>query len=609
MSKYFSIPQIKSAVEQLSAFDSKWVIPPLVFASNQVDEAPGYQPLTVFGSPDIYLDNFFSGALIGLQMRDGGNSLRPKFAELQSKGRVLDGAGTPIPGADYLVHQKVVLWGSGYSRNGYEAMINRGELEKQPRTRSAFRLTAAFRPAFELGLPPSFRFETLLVWLFAFREIPDAVTSWSELWDHFKVTFLSNNDFPLAYQGRFALQNPPLPWPTDFLVERPTDLEYQRALIPSVVVEVLDVEFWQRIRVALETEIQSGYEGLSERERRELSRLVASGLSGTKRVFLLGDPGTGKSTLARIVKRAFNQELEATRFFCIEAEITDKSTESTLVGFTGLDGGWIPGSLTAEIDGRSLLYAEAKLSDASVRNQVNLIILDEANRKDIEVLLARLQNSLDSLSTDPRDDSSKILIGRDGLRYVSPFTYVVMTGNSPKDDEGRVEQSRPFKRRPSLIRVTNPLAKAIASMTLAEFSTASQRIWERCASDSQGFSRSADIVTALHAEVAAMTVFHSILCRMNTFGLGVSYGLLRKLSVLIGNEWVLGASSFSDAVDGALCGGISALTGVRTTVDGASLRAALLQVADLQATFPRFYDFVSGTLAETSEYGTVVPHF
>ncbi|MDN3544043.1 AAA family ATPase [Kinneretia asaccharophila] len=609
MPKYFSIPQIKAAVEHLSAFDSKWVIPPLVFASNQVDLAPEYKPLNVLGSPDVYLDNFFSGALIGLQMRSGGNSLRPKFSELQSKGKVLDSTGIPIPGADYLVHQKVVLWGSGYSRNGYEAMINRGQLEKQPNTRSSFRLTAAFQPAFEAGLPVSFRFEMLLIWLFAFREIPDAVNSWSELWGNFKTTFLGGNDFPLAYRGRFSLQNPALPWPVDFLAQRPTNLDYQRALIPSVVVEPLDVNFWQRIRVALETEIQRGYEGLSAQERTELSRLVVSGLSGTKRVFLLGDPGTGKSTLARIVKMAFNQELEATRFFCIESEITDKSTESTLVGFTGLDGGWIPGVLTAEIDGRSLLNAEERLSDASVRNQVNLIILDEANRKDIEVLLARLQTSLDSLSTDPRDDSSKISIGRDGLRYVSPFTYIVMTGNSPKDDEGRVEQSRPFKRRPSLIRITNPLAKAISGMNVSEFSTVSQRIWERCASDSQGFSRSADIVAALHSEVAAMTVLHSILCCMNTFGLGVSYGLLRKLCVLIGNEWALGAASFSDAVDGALCGGISALTGVRTTVDGASLRAALLQVANLQAAFPRFYDFVSGTLAETSEYGTVVPHF
>lgn len=610
MPKYFSIPQIRRSVEHLSEFDSKWVIPPLVFASNLVTTGPAFRDLNLGGSPDRFLANFFSGALIGLKLRDSAGSLRPKFRELQTTGLVLDAVThLPIPDADYLLHQKVKLWGSGYSRNGYDAMINRGELEKQLGTLNSFRLTAPFQPAFEAALPGAFRFEYLLIWLNAFKPLPDDVNSWQELWDHFKVTYLGGNEFPQEYRGRFSVRAPLLAWPTDFLTVQPTDLEYQRNLIPSSVTESLGLDFWRRILADLEASIAVEYEGYSAEECERLARSIASGLAGTKRVFLLGDPGTGKSKLAQLIKRAFQRDLDDGRFFSLESEVTDKTTESTMVGFTGLDGGWIPGTLTTLIDGKALLNTSEQLTDITIRNQVNLLILDEANRKDIEVLLARFQTALDSLAQEPRDDCYKIALGRDGVRWISPFTFIIMTGNSPKDDEGRVEQSRPFKRRPALIRVSNPLSRELATIDEIGFLAKVLSIWNRAASESQASGMAPAIVTGLQSDPDALRTLHAAFVCMNTFGLGVSYGLLKKLLILIGNEHALGATTIRDSIDGALCNGVSALTGVRTTISGRSLKSSILQVESLQLVFPRFYEFISESLSDTSEYGTVISHF
>ena len=39
MARYFSIPQLKEAIEHLQEFDSKRVLVPLVFAVNGVDDS------------------------------------------------------------------------------------------------------------------------------------------------------------------------------------------------------------------------------------------------------------------------------------------------------------------------------------------------------------------------------------------------------------------------------------------------------------------------------------------------------------------------------------------------------------------------------------------
>jgi hypothetical protein len=126
----------------------------------------------------------------------------------------------------------------------------------------------------------------------------------------------------------------------------------------------------------------------------------------------------------------------------------------------------------------------AKPGAAVERNQVNLIILNEANRQDAETLLARFQGSLDSPSSSPTSSDHLIPLGASGDFILSPFTLVVMTGNSPRDDLGRIEQSRPFQRRISLVHLPNPLANAIATETVDQFRNRVLNLWNRAASES-----------------------------------------------------------------------------------------------------------------------------
>lgn len=610
MTKFFTIDRIKSAIEHLSDFNSKWVIPPLVFACNGVDSGSGYRDLNAGVGTDAFLDKFFSGEIIGLSKERGPGTIRPKFKELATKRDALkDSTGTVVPGTDYILHQKTKLWANAYSRTGYSEMMQRRELEKLTGTMSSFRLTATFQPAFQAGLPAAFQFEQLLVWLFAFKEIPDSVNSWPELWDYFRQIFLNGADIPAEYKDRFKLSSPPIPWPTDYLTMRPANIDYQRALLPSSFVEPLNLETWKLIRDELQSAITAEYEGLTTRDIEQLSRSIVSGLAGTRRVFLLGDPGTGKSTLTKQVKLAFEKVIDDSRLLFIAAEVTDKTTESTLIGFTGLDGAWIPGVLTAPNHDGCLLNTEVDIAKPEVRNQINLIILDETNRKDIESLLARLQTALDGTAKDPRDNAYSIGLGKDGVRWISPSTFFLMTGNSPKNDEGRVEQSRPFKRRPALVHIPNPLGRWIQTANDQDFIEEAKKIWKRAAVDSQADAMASAIEASIGVETETMSLLRSVFVVMDKFKLGVSYGLLKKILTLVANEIALGATNFSDAVDAALATGVSALLSSRTAVNGRSLKEELLALVTLEVQFPRFAAFVKNELGDVSEYGTITPHF
>lgn len=609
MTKFFSLPRIKFAIEHLSEFDSKWVIPPFVFACNRVTTGSPTDISALRGT-DGFLSKFFSGALIGLANPSAGGatgSLRPKFREL-GKGLLRDAQGNPIADADYVVHQKVKLWGSGYSRNGYEAMVNRDELIKGPKA-SDWTLTGTFQAAFEAGLPATFRFEELLVWLYAFTGLPDAINSWEELWSHFRTAYLNGDDIPDAYKGRFKISNPATPWPTDFLSDRPENEEFQKALLASSFAEPIQGTRMLAILSRLRELVAAEYQGIPSHQVENLARSIVGGLMSTKRVFLLGDPGTGKSTLARLVRSAFEEAVETDRLYVLSSEITEKTTESTLIGFTGLDGQWIHGTLTAPNAGRVLLHKLDDMKPPQIRNQVNLILLDEANRKDIEGLLARFQGSLDSTAVDPFDASHEVPLGKSGVHKLSPYTYVVMTGNSPRDDEGRVEQSRPFRRRPALILVPNPLAAWIGSTDAASFAEESRKLWARIAPTFPDQAASSRMDSLINLEVATMQTLLGVLIEMNRFRLGVSYGLLKKILMLTASELLLGQTSFAAAVDAALEIGVSALLTSDKQIQSKGLRSSLLSVPNIDALFPRFNAFAQNQIGEISEYGTVDPHF
>jgi 5-methylcytosine-specific restriction protein B len=602
MAKYFSISQIKQAIEHLSQYDSKAVIPAFVFACNLVDSSAEYRELGKGVGTDNFLKFFFSGELIGLPKKGDGDSLRPKFADLGGLTNTTD---------DYLIHQKVKLWGSAYSRNGYREMVAANLLEKEAGSTSSYRLTEKFQPAFEASLPNTFKFEYFLVWLFAFKEIPDQVDSWMKLFGFFRDKFINGAALPSEYSSRFSLSDPPVPWPTDFLIGRPSDLEYQRALLPTHFVEPITHEIWLQVQAKLEELMLDYYEGIKEEEINAISRSIISGLAGTKRIFLLGDPGTGKTKLAEFLRLAFESVVDSSRLLTISTDITDKSSESTLVGFVGLDGNWVVGTLTASRGSMRLLHEKGIESNSNIRSQVNLIILDEANRRDIESMLARVQTALDCSSRDPEHEAYTIALGKSGDHLISPFTYLVMTGNSPRDDDGRSEQSRPFRRRPSLISVPNPLRSRLADCSKEDFVGIVKRIWLRNASDSQAQGPIvAEIAEKIINAETELELFREVLLIMGAYQLGISYGLLRKIVILAGNEYVFGESTYRRALDAALTAGLTATLSSSNVVNDKSLRSSLLDLGPpLATTFPRFSDVVQNVLSEISEFGTVAPHF
>src|SRR5262249_2812118 len=154
------------------------------------------------------------------------------------------------------------------------------------------------------------------------------------------------DDIPAEYKGRFHIQSgfDAVPWPLQFLYQRPKDSEYQRALIPSEFVEPLTQEVWKDIKERLIELATKKYRGVSKDQIESVCAEVIAGLMGTKRVFLLGDPGVGKSEFTKLVVEAFESVLDEDRLLSVSIDITDKSSETNLLGFAGLDGQWIDGA-------------------------------------------------------------------------------------------------------------------------------------------------------------------------------------------------------------------------------------------------------------------------
>ncbi|HEY6550970.1 MAG TPA: AAA family ATPase [Solirubrobacterales bacterium] len=223
--RFFSIDRIKTAIEHLQEYDSKWVLVPLVFAANGVGDE---EPVRVQGAgkagTESFFAEYFSGEAIGLPAFDNGaNTLRPRFSEIKAN---LAGPG------DYVVHQRQKLWGSQYSRNGYIIMKHRGLVIDHKS--STWQIAPSFWPAWQEELPSSFRFEELLVWLFSFSGIPDEVEDWEGLSTAFQDWTLGTGvRFPTGYEARFRISGD-VPWPGDLLDERPSNEEFQEALMPSL---------------------------------------------------------------------------------------------------------------------------------------------------------------------------------------------------------------------------------------------------------------------------------------------------------------------------------------------------------------------------------------
>lgn len=223
--KYIPIERIQQAIEHLEHFRSKWVLVPLVFAANGVSEAEEVNiTAEEQAGAEKFLNQYFNGSLIGLPAFERGvNTLRPRFKELtRTKGKE----------DDYVFHQRQGLWANAYSSRGYREM-REGRLISGAGGSSRFQLNESFWDAWEEELPDTFHFEELLVWLYAFHGVPDSINSWRELFADFQEKHLGRgNRFPFGYDIRFGVDNN-VPWIGNFLTVKPTNEEYQRALIPS----------------------------------------------------------------------------------------------------------------------------------------------------------------------------------------------------------------------------------------------------------------------------------------------------------------------------------------------------------------------------------------
>ncbi|MEY2491672.1 MAG: hypothetical protein QOH24_623 [Verrucomicrobiota bacterium] len=235
VAKFFSVERIQQAITHLQNFDSNWVLVPLALAAYGVNETADVD----VKPGDRFFDRFFSGTLIGLPpFENGVNSLRPRFSDFY-QNMVAQGKGT-----DYVYHQATKLWANVYSSRGYREMRTAGFLVGD---RSFFRLSAEFEEEFAKRLSDDFRFEELLVWLYAFVGFPATVSGWKPLFDLFIKTEVEGARLSQAFATRLRV-DANYPWPDTFLTNKPTNKQFQNALIPSEAetthLAVLDGEAW-----------------------------------------------------------------------------------------------------------------------------------------------------------------------------------------------------------------------------------------------------------------------------------------------------------------------------------------------------------------------------
>ncbi len=255
MARFFTIERIKKAITHLQNYDSNWVIVPLVFAVNGVNTREEVNIIQRNGG-DSFLNKYFSGDLMGLKpFRNNVNTLRPRFSEIYGNMKNSGRAD------DYVLHQSTKLWANVYSSRGYREMRNRGLISGES---SRFKLEPDFVKAFKSKIDDKFRFEELLVWLYAFSGVDDGVDNWRTLFDDFQTRYLGKSKtFENEYLQRFELSK--LAWKSDDLTsERPSNQELQRELLPSTKVQESRIAQEERLPISELNKIVYGPPGVGK---------------------------------------------------------------------------------------------------------------------------------------------------------------------------------------------------------------------------------------------------------------------------------------------------------------------------------------------------------
>lgn len=383
---------------------------PLVFAVNRINEnsltdvqADGQAGTATF------LAKHFSGALIGLPPVSKGNTLRPAFSDVVVKE------------GDKVSHQSVNLWGSGYSSRGYREWKARG-LIHMPAS-SEFQLLPPFITEFENQLQ-GFHFEELLVWMFAFSGFPDSVDSWDKLFRHFVDSEVAPNaNFPPVYDSRFNVSNN-VPWPTDQILNaRPTDQEFQQALIPS--------EF---APPQADTQSFTDSTHLTEDELKTLIALIKD----KGQLVLYGPPGTGKTFVARELALYLTgrdpERIELVQFH------PSYGYEDFMIGLRP-EVDEDSGQLTYEaVSGAFLRVAE----NAQQSDKLFVVIIDEINRGNLPRIFGELMYLLE-YRKDQNDQgeanalSEATIPHREEPLSVPPNVFVIGTMNTSDRSIGQID--------------------------------------------------------------------------------------------------------------------------------------------------------------------------
>jgi MoxR-like ATPase len=287
---------------------------------------------------------------------------------------------------------------------------------------------------------------------------PGQAKTIGDLWKDFAVDFGVDRE---PYKKVFTCSSLDMPLP---LVPQASvsPLAVKQLLLPSEYGSgTFGPEFWTRFRVLLSRRLKDlRWQG----DVSALSAEISAALMHDHSLFLLGAPGTGKTTIV------LEAVLPALRESCgTETDLrfgyhtlTPSTTASDLFGFQGLDGSWISGPL---VEQALVPYVESQ-SDADEPDPggelaiPRLLFFDEANRVDIEALLSPMQGAFDRLQS--RQEPPVLTLGQS--RYLVPKkVWRIFAGNSPAADSGRREQSRPFKRRVPLVMPPDPIDAALSS--------------------------------------------------------------------------------------------------------------------------------------------------
>jgi hypothetical protein len=219
------------------------------------------------------------------------------------------------------------------------------------------------------------------------------------------------------------------------------------------------------------------------------------------------------------------------------------------------------------------------------------------------------QAALDSESSDPSHDDFRITLDNAGERRIAPNTFLVMTGNSPREDSGRVVQSRPFKRRHNLLPVEN-VFRRVLNKTSEDFSKTLFALWEQV-----GTALRVEPVDRAEFSIGLMATHNAdsigavqnILRVLDRHSVGISFGLVKKILKTAGMRFAL-TGNFQSSLDFGMTEAVFPLLSAEEVIDGKSLKDSLEEVApSIKSPYPVFFAMADQLLRAPDTLGRLRP--